>query len=121
MSTMNTVIADVDGVKPNVYTDEDKYRWLAGLEGLLSAEVFQDAELRCPSVPEDADRPLRVEPPYDEVYRLYLMAMIDFHNREYGSYNNAMLMFRQRLEELKARHIRTRALRPAQSFRKIMG
>ena len=90
---MNTVIVDVDAVKPNVYTDEDKYRWLAGLEGLLSAEVFQDPEIRCPAVPEDADRPLRVEPPYDEVYRLYLMAMIDFHNREYGNYNNSITLF----------------------------
>ena len=89
MSTMNTVIEYVDGVKPNVYTDEDKYRWINRLEGMLSAEVFRDAEPLCCDVPADADRELRVGHPYDEVYSLYVMAMIDFHNREYGNYNNA--------------------------------
>ena len=39
---MNTVIADVDAVKPNVYTDEDKYRWLAVLDVL--PEVVRNAE-----------------------------------------------------------------------------
>ena len=121
MHTMNTVIAQVDGVKPNAYTDDDKYRWLSTLEGMLSTEVFHDPEPRCPAVPGDADAPLRVGPPYEEIYGLYVMAMIDFHNREYGNYNNTMLMFRERLEQLKAWHIRTRAPEEGIAFRKIMG
>lgn len=121
MSTMNTVIAQVDGIKPNAYADEDKYRWICQLEGLLSAEVFQDEAPLCPAVPEDADRPLRLSHPYDELYSLYVMAMIDFHNREYSSYNNTLLVFRERLEQLKAQRVRTRTPSAAAGFRKVMG
>ena len=120
MSTMNTVIEYVDGVKPNVYTDEDKYRWINQLEGMLSAEVFHDARPLCCEIPADADKPLRVGHPWEDIYSLYVMAMIDFHNREYGNYNNAMLMFRERLEQLKTWHIRTRE-GAEQRFRKVMG
>lgn len=121
MASMNSVIEYVDGVKPNAYTDEDKYRWINQLEGMLSTEVFQDAQPLCCDIPGDADCPLRVGHPYEEIYSLYVMAMIDFHNREYGSYNNTMLMFRERLEQLKIHRVRTRREPAAQKFRKVMG
>jgi len=121
MATMNTVIGYVDGVKPNVYTDEDKCRWINQLEGMLSAEVFHDPEPLGYAIPDDADRPLRVGHPFEEIYSLYVMAMIDFHNREYGNYNNTMLMFRERLEQLKARHIRSREHSGSRNAWKVMG
>lgn len=43
--------------------------------------------------PEDGDKPLLVPAPYDELYDLYLFAMIDYHDREYGGYNNDMEQF----------------------------
>ena len=118
--TMNQVIEYVDGVKPNVYTDEDKYRWINTLEGMLSAEVFMDQEPLRYEIPQDADRELRVGHPYEEVYALYVMAMIDFHNREYGNYNNTMTMFQARLEQLKAHVVRT-GQGSARNFRNVMG
>ena len=118
---MNTVIGYVDGVKPNAYTDEDKYRWINQLEGMLSTEVFHDETPLCREIPGDADKPLRVEHPYDELYALYVMAMIDLHNREYNHYNNAMTVFRMRLEQLKDHCLRTRSGTPAQKFRRVMG
>ena len=121
MSTMNTVIGYVDGVKPNACTDEDKYRWINQLEGMLSTDVFHDPEPLCHAIPDDADAPLRLEHPWEELYALYVMAMIDFHNQEFGSYNNAMLLFRTRLEQLKAWHLRSRPPQRAAQFRKIMG
>ena len=121
MTTMNTVIAQVDSVKPNAYADEDKYRWINQLEGLLSAEVFRDETPLCLAVPADADRPLRLTHPYDELYSLYVMAMIDFSNREYGGYNNTLLLFRERLEQLKAQLVRSRRAAPAPGHRKVMG
>ena len=121
MTTMNTVIAYVDGLKPNAYTDEDKYRWLNQLEGMLSTEVFQDETPLCYALPADADKPLRVGHPYEEIYPLYVMAQIDFHNREYGSYNNTMAMFHTRLEQLKVYHLRNREMGTAGKFRNVMG
>lgn len=120
MATMNTVIEYVDGVKPNVYTEEDKYRWLSTLEGMLCAEVFGDREPQGLRLPEDGDKALRVGHPYEELYALYVMAMIDFHNREYNDYNNAMLMFRERLEQLKAWVVQSRT-GTTRNFRHVMG
>ena len=120
MATMNTVLAQVDALKPNACTDEDKCRWIGLLEGLVSIEVY-DEQPPVLRFPEDADRELRLQHPYDELYSLYVMAMIDFANREYGSFNNTLLVFRERLEQLKAYHLRTRKIAAPSAFRRIMG
>lgn len=39
--------------------------------------------------PEDGDKPLLVEAPYDGLYDLYLMSKVDFYNREADNYNNS--------------------------------
>ena len=83
MTTMNTVIEYVDRVKPNAYSNDDKYRWMNTLEGLVSREVHHDDAPEY-NLPEDADTPLLVPAPYDEIYHLYVSAMIDFYNREYN-------------------------------------
>lgn len=121
MATMNSVIEYVDGVKPNVYSDEDKYRWINTLEGLLSAEVFCDKEPVQYEIPKDADKPLRVGHPFEELYSLFVEAMIDFHNREYSNYNNIMLMFQERLDQLKRWNIQHNASGGARNFRNVMG
>ena len=72
-------------------------------------------------LPADADRPLLVEHPYDDLYSLYVMAMIDFYNHEYDHYNNAVLMFTERLDQYKAWALRTGHTCTARNFRNIMG
>ena len=71
-----------------------------------STEIFYDEAMDCSSCqacrwselpdlvrayPEDGDKPLLVGPPYDNLYDLYLMAQIDFYNREAENYNNSAL------------------------------
>ena len=119
MATMNTVIEYVDGVKPNAYSDDDKYRWINTLEGLVSREVFNE-DAPSYKLPDDADKTLRVAEPYSDIYHLYVSAMIDFYNREYNDYNNAILMFQERLEQYKAWHIRNSKYKPS-NFRRVMG
>lgn len=118
--TMNQVIEYVDGVKPNAYGEDDKYRWINTLEGLIAREVHGD---NAPSynLPDDADVPLMVPSPYDELYSLYVMAMIDFHNREYNEYNNTILMFQERLEQYKVWYIRNGTASKRRNFRNVMG
>lgn len=120
MTTMNSVIEYVDSVKPNAYSENEKYRWLHTLEGLISREVHDDHAPEC-NLPEDADAPLMVPSPYDELYSLYVMAMIDFHNREYDDYNNTILVFQERLEQYKAWYIRNRSASRSRNFRNVMG
>lgn len=120
MATMNQVIAHVDRVNPNVYTSEDKYEWMKTLDGLVAHEVLQE-EAPDYQIPRGADRELLVASPYDDIYRLYVSAMIYLHNREYEDYNNAVLVFQNRFEQYKAWYIRHNAAGKARNFRNVMG
>lgn len=51
------------------------------------------------SWPEDGDKPLLVEAPYDRLYDLYVMAQVDFLNRESDNYNNSVLAYNTALDE----------------------
>lgn len=51
------------------------------------------------SWPEDGDKPLLVEAPYDRLYDLYVMAQVDFLNREIDNYNNSVLAYNTALDE----------------------
>lgn len=120
MATMNSVIEQVDRLTPNVYTAEDKYSWINTLEGLVAREVMNDDAPEY-DLPGDADTPLLVGHPYDDLYNLYVTAMIYFYNREYEQYNNVTLLFQQRLEQYKAWYSRTHAGCNARNFRNVMG
>ena len=120
MATMNGVIEYTDRIRPNVFTDEDKYKWLNTLEGLVAREV-QQAEEPSYVLPQDADKELLIPHPYDDIYQLYLLAMIDLANREYDHYNNAVLVFTNRYEQYKAWYIRHNPSCKALNFRNVMG
>lgn len=120
MASMNKVIEYVDRVKPNVFTDEDKCIWLNTLEGMVAREVMGEDKPPI-AIPDDADKELAVPHPYDDIYFLYVSAMIDFHNREYDSYNNTTLMFKERYEQYKAWYIQRHANSKAKNFRNVMG
>lgn len=120
MMTMNKVIEQIDRIKPNVYTDDDKYKWINTLEGLVCREVLQRDE---PGyfLPDDADNPLLIEHPFNDLYVLYVASMIDFYNREYDNYNNAAQMFHERYEQYKRWYIQHNAPGPARKFKNVMG
>ena len=120
MMTMNKVIEYVDRVKPNIYTDEDKYRWINTLEGMICRQVMQREEPEY-KLPDDADEPLLVEHPFDDLYGLYVMSMIDFHNNEFDHYNNSTMMFTARYDAYKAEYIRRHMPVSAQKFKNVMG
>lgn len=120
MATMNGVIEDLANLKPNVYSEEDKYKWISRLDGMISAEVFRDAEPVKYEIPEDADKELLVGPPYDDIYVLYCAAMVDFYNREYSAYNNSVMMFNERFEAYKSYYIQRHRTCKAANFRNIM-
>ena len=121
MATMNSTIAYIDSVKPNVFEEETKYNWLNRLEGMISVEVHGDAEPAQYDLPADADTELLVPHPYDDIYALYVGAMIDFYNKEYNNYNNSMLMFQERLEAYKRWYIQRHAYGKKRNFRNVWG
>ena len=120
MATMNQVIAQLDRVKPNVFTDDDKYRWISTLEGLVAREVMGEDTPEL-NLPADADKELSVPYPYDDLYLLYAGAQAELYSREYEDYNSMAVMFEQRYDQFKAWYIQRHAAGKALNFRNVMG
>ena len=104
--TPNKAIEIVDSLKPNTYTEEDKLRWINELDGMVKDLVIQEEEVTPYNYPEDMDKELVIPFPYDNLYALYLEAMIDRTNREYANYNNSASLFETRFDEYKKAYIR---------------
>ena len=104
--TPNKAIEIVDGLKPNTYSEEDKLRWISDLDGRVKRLVIQDDEAISYAFPEDMDKELLIPAPFENSYTLYLEAMIDYHNREYGNYNNSVMMFDAIFTDYKKDYIR---------------
>ena len=104
--TANKAIEIVDSLRPNAYSEEQKFKWINKIEGMVQHLVIQADHIEEYSYPEDMDRELLVPAPYDDVYELYLGAMIDYYNREYGNYNNSVMMFESQFDKYKKAYIR---------------
>lgn len=104
--TPNKAIEIVDRVKINSYSEEDKLRWINDLDGMVQRLVIQTDKIKEYSYPEDMDKELLITAPFENLYILYLEAQIDYHNREYGNYNNSVVMFESQYSEYKKDYIR---------------
>ena len=97
MATIREILEQVDSRKPNAFSDSDKVRWLAELDGKIAADVLlvsiEDIQQLKYSWPEDAETELLVRFPHDDLYSLWLYARIDFENGEYNKYQNSMELF----------------------------
>jgi hypothetical protein len=104
MATMNRVIKQVDVKRPNNYKDEEKYRWINSLDGMIAREVMH-TDAPCYDCPADADIELLIRYPYEDLYELYVTAQIELADREYNEYNQIVLVFQERLAQFKAWYI----------------
>jgi hypothetical protein len=104
--TPNKAIEQVDAKRPNVYSEEDKFTWISEVDGMVRRLVFQEVAAEPYKYPEDGDRELLIPAPFDNVYALYVEAMMDYYNREFQNYNNSAQMFSIRFEEYKKAYIR---------------
>lgn len=103
---VNKVIEHVNDVRPNTFRVEEKMRWLSDLDGMVRRLVMQDNTPVRYRYPEDMNKELLAKAPFDNIYALYLEAQVDFHNREYDDYNNAIMLFNSMFEEYKKAYIR---------------
>lgn len=111
--TIAEVIYRVDALKPNIYTTEDKVRWLSTLDKRVKAKIINAHENQNPvyfygyESDVDQDTILLVPPPYDEMYLRWLEAQIDYHNSEDDRYNNAIMLFNNAYDDFKRHYTRT--------------
>lgn len=97
MAIIREIIEAVDACKPNAFAEKEKLKWLAELDGKIAADVFlmsiEDVQAMNYCWPEDLETETLVRFPHDDLYRLWLMAKIDFGNGEYEKYQNTMAMY----------------------------
>lgn len=108
--TISEVINQTQAVRPDLYTDEQMTAWLSELDGQIAAELLGKEPVAY-SWPEDAGAQLLVPHPYDRLYHLYIISMIDLYNRETDLYANDMAVFNAAMQEYRSYYRRTN--RPA--------
>lgn len=106
--TINEVLSRVRAIKPDALSDETKAEWLLRLEGRIFEEVIRPRLINDPDTPnekqamrwpEDGDQPLCVDPPFDRLYILYLVARIDYYYQDTANYNQSAQVFNEALDE----------------------
>lgn len=100
--TAGEAIAKIQKLKPDIYGDEILTSWLSELDGKYSIELMGQAEPVSYKYPKDIDTVLLVPEPYTNLYDLYLVSTIDWHNREMQSYENDKIMFAEADAEFRA-------------------
>lgn len=95
-------ITRADNLRMNALGEEQKYAWLYELDGKLAETLGVDI----PENPFPDDGELLMPAPCDNIYELYLVAMIDYFNQETTLYANDMIIFNNALDEAKAWWIR---------------
>lgn len=97
MAKIKEIIARVDAIKFNDYSDDTKLRMVAVLDGKIAVDVL----LMHPSetgqfnytYPEGLEMETLVHFPHDDLYEKWIEAQIDFKNGEYEKYQNSMEQF----------------------------
>jgi len=89
----------IDVLKPNVFSQSEKIRWLSVLDGIVKAEIIdthegaEDVVFRPYDEKTELTQELLIPHPYDEIYIRWLEAQIDYANGEYEKYNNSIAMY----------------------------
>lgn len=113
--TIQDVITFLNTVKPHSYSDMVK-GWLNDVDTDIfkniltlykeSTEEFEGYDSTTPATTE-----LLAETPYNEMYKYYCMAQIDFYNREMTGYNNNIAQYQSVLGEYRNYINRTRTFK----------
>lgn len=97
--TIMEAIYRADAQKPNVYSQEEKIRWLSALDGLVKKEIIdtheggEDVAFNGYNNLTDLNTVLLIPAPYDEVYIHWLEMHVDYANAEFAKYNNSRSLY----------------------------
>lgn len=99
MATLKEILDRVEREKHDAFPGDVKARWVAELEGKIALDCFdmspKEAQAVQYSWPNDQNKVLLIRFPNEEIYALYLEAMVDFYNGEPDRYQNTMERFNQ--------------------------
>ncbi len=101
------VLAKVDKLKPNVYSNVLKRSWLNAAEikvkefiSMYNQELLDDRFL------SEENPILSIQEDKSDIYVYYVMAMIDLSNQDITLYNNNVIIFTDMFEDYKKQYRR---------------
>lgn len=111
MSTFKEIMDRVDDRVPNAFSTRTKLRWLVGLNGRLAVDVFMMDIAQTRQLSKDPETAKDTEPlvryPHEDLYEIYLEAMIHYANGEYKAYQNSMEVYNRLLSDFRVWYHRT--------------
>lgn len=118
--TVGEALALTDRRNPNLYSQEEKLRWLSEAEGMVfgALEAFHAVLGPYPGLQEGdfPDKKLLLPTAYTGLYYLWLEGSMHYADQDYLLYNNAMARFNALWKEFFAWCCRT-IPQPAKSIR----
>ena len=93
-------IARLDELKHNTYSDAQQVAWLSRADSMIKRHIIDTHEgsenVTFTGYDDNTDpqTELLAPEPFDEMYLRWMEAQIDYHNDEYGKYNQSILMFK---------------------------
>ena len=90
--TLNTCMSLADMLAPNGIDASVKRRWVSELDGMVRVELLGESPASLAPDTMDA-APLTVPFPFDRMYWIYLIAMIEAVHGDNIRYTNAAAMF----------------------------
>lgn len=106
--TVRECIDQVNMVKPNQFSTDDKLRWLSYIDKKIILDVLKchDGYNRQYDLFEgyslnDLEKYLIAEAPYDNLYIQFIKMKIDEENGETTRYNNSAIMFNEYYDDFR--------------------
>lgn len=100
------LLAHIDQIRPNAYTDAEKIDMLNTIEGRVYTDIFLKAkDFEGEFIPfreGEEDRELAVPVPFTDLYVFYLASMIDFYNGDSGRYNDSVVLYNKAWDDYAA-------------------
>lgn len=99
--TVQEAIDQIDNVKPNPFTIEEKVKWLSDLDGMVYEELIkthddfvETSENKFTGyTTEDMDETLLIPFPFEKTYIDWLASQIDLTNGDISRYNANTMVF----------------------------
>lgn len=116
-------INQIDSLKRNAYSVEQKIYWLSQLESMVKRLVIDTHEggenvaFNGFTKDTDVDTVLLMSSPFDMAYIYWLEAQIHYANEDIDMYNSAILMFNTAFNEFKNHYKRTHVSKGCGRFR----
>lgn len=91
------ILAEIDLIRPNAYTDGEKIALLNTIEGRVYTDIYQKAEdfegEFEPFTEGGEERELSVPVPFTDLYLYYIASRIDYFNGDVGRYNDSIVLY----------------------------